>query len=168
MLLLGELLYSKMFVYSKLDDGNIGVRDHNVRSEIECGSGNSSLSQEQVVSVDNDAINGHLESYPPTNPTSSFSSCRAEDHPTVMRISHEQGRPDFGALVTDAVKGEAQPEIIVDDVSSNAEWMDSGIFMCGPNAMTSSVWKAVKTVERRQSCCNRGSSIAVYQEVFEL
>ena len=168
MILLGELLFSKMFVYSKLDDGNIGVRDYNVRSEIECGSGDSSLSQEQVVSVDDDAINKHLESFPPTNPTSSFSSCRANHDLTIMRISHEQGRPDFGAIVTDAVKGEAKPEIIVDDVSSKAEWMDVGIFMCGPNAMTSSVWKAVKTVERRQLCCNRGSSIAVYQEVFEL
>ena len=168
MILLGELLYSKLFVYSKLDDGNIGVRDYNVRCEIECGSGDSSLSQEQVVSVDDDAINRHSESFPSTNPTSSFSSCRANHDPTIMRISHEQGRPDFGAIVTDAVKGEAKPEIIVDDVSSKAEWMDVGIFMCGPNAMTSSVWKAVKTVERRQSCCNRGSSIAVYQEVFEL
>jgi len=161
-ILLGELSYSKLVAYAKIDTAHA---NHDANSEIEFGLvSDTSVGREQIESNDDDddGNEGHYELYTPAKHNTISSSCPAKDLPTVMRISHREGRPDLEALLQDAMKGDAQEENFYD--GSN----NFGIFMCGPNVMSNSVWKAIKSVENRKSCCSRGTSIAVYQEVFEL
>jgi NAD(P)H-flavin reductase len=160
-ILLGELSYSKLFAYAKIGTAHA---NHDVNSEIEFGLVSDSVGREQIESNDDndDGNEGHSELYTPAKSNTLSSSCHTKDRPAVMSISHRQGRPDLEALLQNAVKGETH-EDIVDNGSSNV-----GIFMCGPNVMSNSVWKAIKSVENGQSCCSRGTSIAVYQEGFEL
>ncbi|KAL9182115.1 hypothetical protein ACHAXT_012767 [Thalassiosira profunda] len=148
--LLGELFYSKLFAYSKLESNG-----EDASNEIECGP----ITNEQLSSDDDDSatnqngdVNGsQLES----NSQSRSKACQAETC-AIIGISHEQGRPDLSAIVRDSLEREEQPA----DAQNEATHNDVGIFMCGPTAVSDSVRAATKETGRK--------GLAVYQEVFEL
>ncbi|KAL7548356.1 hypothetical protein ACHAWF_011648 [Thalassiosira exigua] len=88
-----------------------------------------------------------------------------------LRITHRHGRPNLSAIVRDIalMKGGRGDHGVMTDDRDNA---DVGIFMCGPGAMTNAVWDAIEKEEGRADLRCRlramGTSVSVYQEVFEL
>lgn len=79
-------------------------------------------------------------------------SCHVEEM-SVMSISHLHGRPDLDGIVRDAIDNGG----------------GVGIFMCGPTPMTKRIRGAIKREEDsdRRLCGSGGSSISLYQELFE-
>jgi len=99
----------------------------------------------------------------------------------IMSISHSCGRPNLSMIVREAMAGEREEDDeeidrARDEIEGNTHSSDLGIFICGPTALTDSVWKAIKEEKEneweRSLCkgCNGSvrKPVGVYQEVFEL
>ena len=151
---------------------------------------------------DDYSANHHCHSESPHYPQSSSSPALSKkasqakvgkvNSDAIMSISHSHGRPDLSMIVRDAMMDEEQQqrEADVDDDERSSSrdsngsgnrgedcrngMMDLGIFMCGPTAMSNSVWNAIKIEDERERGLCKGCNafgrkpVAVYQEVFEL
>lgn len=167
--------------------------------EIECCSGPSpvadsmghdGMESQQRLSNDEDnvVLKGHdhmsssdLDAHPSRSTKEAMIDEKHNN--AIMKISHSAGRPNLEAIVQDAIKEEEErlqeleAGIIDEGIGHHhgGSGMGVGVFMCGPTAMTGSVWNAIKKEEHRRrggSSCKAGACestlVSVYQESFEL
>ena len=76
----------------------------------------------------------------------------------------------MGAIVRDALR-ERRREVGDDGIGGTGGGSvggDLGVFMCGPRAMSDSVWNAIREEGGGPCCGAGGTGVAVYQEAFEL
>ena len=142
--IIGQTIYSKLFRYTKLPE--------------EIGSNSSSYNDDNDIELSKEVGHDVAEETSTYNNIVNTSQTKED----LLKISHSFGRPNFTTIIHDIVKQDgSRMEQEKDSLN------DVGIFMCGPAAMTNSVWKAVKK-EESSFCITKGAVINVYQETFEL
>jgi len=196
-----QALYSKLchFKYSKLKSSGSAIalqEEQNGDGEIEVGE----VLQQQLETSGSDDKTAYISKGSSLQYLESNSQSPSEARGggedgchAIMSISHSQGRPDMLAIVQDAItkiseEEHQQQEFDIDESSScfrrgDYNSTDVGIFMCGPKAMSNSVWNAIKQQHREEEeearslcrgactngmCSSGRKPVAVYQEVFEL
>jgi hypothetical protein len=126
-----------------------------VTSKVRAGNGSKGEIELESVATDEDSDYEAFTNFVFDERRSELDSSKSchVDEMSVMSISHLHGRPDLDEIV----------QVAVDNGG------DVGIFMCGPTPMTKRIRGAIKREEdsNRRLCGTRGSSISVYQELFE-
>ena len=194
--LVGTFIYSKLFMYTKLEEEESNNVNHDRDHDDELENGTSQQLNEIELSSNNNDNDGrfaisdessdNFETETLTNTDNNNNnynhlSRKANDDNVMFRISHNHGRPNLTNIIHDVMKADIieteEEREGNDDCVNSPTKNDIGIFMCGPTSMTDSIWKAVTNEKKSSSvlstetfseCETMKHQVSVYQEVFEL